>query len=68
MNALAEEGVVVLGGPVGAGDGQDALLVVDLPDEAAIHALLADEPWQANGIVTTRRVEPWTVLLRAGGE
>ena len=29
MDALAEEGTVVLGGPVGDGDGEDTLLVVD---------------------------------------
>ena len=30
MDALTEEGVVVLGGPIGEGDGDDSLLVVDV--------------------------------------
>ena len=45
MDALTEEGVVVLGGPIGEGDGDDSLLVVDVESEAAIRARLADDPW-----------------------
>lgn len=63
MDALTDEGVVVLGGPVGPGDGTDALLVMDLPDEAAVRARLADDPWIKDGTLATRNVEPWTVLL-----
>jgi hypothetical protein len=36
--SLTEEGVVVLGGPIGEGDGDDSLLVVDVESEAAIRA------------------------------
>jgi uncharacterized protein YciI len=64
MDALAEEGVVILGGPVGEGDGEDVLLVVDMANEAAIRARLADDPW-ANGLLTIKRVAPWSVWLRA---
>ena len=64
MDALTEEGVVVLGGPVGEGDGEDVLLVVDVESEAAIRARLADDPW-ANDMLTIESVEPWSVWLRA---
>jgi uncharacterized protein YciI len=64
MDALAEEGVVVLGGPVGEGDGEDALLVVDLESEAAIRARLAGDPW-SDDMLTIKSVEPWSVWLRA---
>jgi uncharacterized protein YciI len=64
MDALAEEGIVVLGGPVGEGDGEDALLVVDLESEAAIRARLADDPW-SDDMLTIKSVEPWSVWLRA---
>jgi uncharacterized protein len=64
MDALVEEGVIVLGGPVGEGDGEDTLLVVDVESEAAIRARLADDPW-ANGVLTIKSVEPWSVWLRA---
>jgi uncharacterized protein YciI len=66
MDVLVEEGVVVLGGPVGEGDGEDALLVVDAESEAAIRARLADDPW-GEEMLTTKSVEPWSVFLRAPG-
>lgn len=64
MDALAEEGVILLGGPVGAGDGDDALLVVKLESEQAIRARLADDPW-IDEVLTIKSVEPWKVWLRA---
>ena len=64
MDALTEEGVVILGGPVGEGDGEDVLLVVDVESEAAIRARLADDPW-ANDMLTIESVEPWSLWLRA---
>lgn len=66
MDALTDEGVVVLGGPVGDVDGQHTLLVVDVESEAAIRARLADDPW-ADSILTIETVEPWWVWLRATG-
>ena len=64
MDALTEGGVVILGGPVGEGDGEDVLLVVDVESEAAIRTRLADDPW-ANDMLTIESVEPWSVWLRA---
>ena len=61
MNALAAEGFVVLGGPVGAGE--EVLLVVDAADEAAARARLAEDPWSASGLLEIGRIEPWTILL-----
>ena len=66
MDGLAEEGVVVLGGPVGDIDHDDVLLVVDVESEAEIRARLADDPW-ANDMLTIARVRPWSVWLRAPG-
>lgn len=63
MDALVEEGVVVLGGPVGAGDGENVLLVVDVESETEIRARLADDPW-ANHLLTVESVKPWSVWLR----
>jgi uncharacterized protein YciI len=65
MDRLVAEGFVVLGGPVGEGDGEDALLVVDAESEAAIRARLAEDPW-LDDMLTTASIEPWTVWLRAG--
>ena len=65
IDGLAAEGVIVLGGPVGAGDGDYALLVVDLENEAAIRARLAADPWE-DTILEIESIEPWTVWVRGG--
>jgi uncharacterized protein YciI len=59
MDALAEEGVVVLGGPVGEGDGENALLIVDAKSEGVIRARLAEDPW-TDDMVTIESVKPWS--------
>jgi uncharacterized protein YciI len=64
MDALVEEGFVVLGGPVGEGDGEEALLVVDADTEAQVRARLADDPWGQDMLVT-ESVRPWSVWLGA---
>jgi uncharacterized protein YciI len=64
MDALAEEGFVILGGPVGEGDGENALLVVDAQSEDEIHARLAEDPW-GDDMLTTESIRPWSVWLRA---
>jgi uncharacterized protein len=66
MDALTEEGIVILGGPIGEGDGEDSLLIVELENQAAVRTRLADDPW-LNGVLTIKSVEPWTVWLRARG-
>ena len=64
MDALTAEGVIVLGGPVGSGDGDHALLVLDAQDETEARARLAADPW-ADGTLRIASVEPWSVWLRA---
>ena len=64
VDRLADHGVVVLGGPVGDVDRDDAVLVVDAYDEAAVRALLAADPW-LGGVLTIAAIEPWTIWLRA---
>lgn len=63
MDALTEEGFVVLGGPVGEGDGEDAVNVVEADTVEAVRARLAEDPW-GEDMLATRSVEPWTILLR----
>jgi uncharacterized protein len=64
MDALAEEGLVILGGPIGEGDGENALLIVDAVSEAEIRARLAEDPW-TDDMLTIDSVKPWSVWLRA---
>lgn len=63
MDLLVEEGFVVLGGPVGEGDGENVLLVLD-GSEAEIRARLADDPW-VDELLTIETVKLWSVWLRA---
>jgi hypothetical protein len=64
MDALAEEGFVVLGGPIGEGDGDTVLLIVDADGKATIRARLAHDPWP-DDVLTIESVRPWSVWLRA---
>jgi uncharacterized protein YciI len=64
MDALAEEGVVVLGGPVGEGDGDNALLVFDAESETDVRARLVADPW-GEDMLTIESVRPWSVWVRA---
>jgi uncharacterized protein YciI len=63
MDGLAEEGFVVLGGPIGEGDGDNALLVVEADGEEAVRARLAEDPWPEE-VLTVESVRRWAVLLR----
>jgi uncharacterized protein YciI len=66
MDALTADGVIVLGGPVGPGDGDYALLVMNAEDETEVRRRLAADPW-ADGTLSIESVEPWSVWLRAPG-
>jgi len=66
MDALVASRIVILGGPVGEGDGADSLLVIDLKDEAAIRSCLDEDSW-VDELLTIKSIEPWSVWLRASG-
>jgi hypothetical protein len=65
MDALVEDGFIVLGGPIGEGDdGDNTLLVVDSDDEVAVRARLGEDPWPQE-VLTIESIRSWTVWLRA---
>ena len=64
MDALVEEGFVVLGGPIGEGDGENTLLVIEADSEETIRARLAADPWM-DTVLTIESVRPWSVWLGA---
>jgi uncharacterized protein YciI len=64
MDGLAEQGFIVLGGPIGEGDGENTLLVIDADDEASVRARLAEDPWPEE-LLTIESIRPWSVWLRA---
>jgi uncharacterized protein YciI len=63
MNALVDEGLVVLGGPIEGGPTHRARLIIKSVSEAAMKARLAEDPWMRRGLLRTVTVEPWEVLL-----
>jgi len=67
MDALAAEGAIVLGGPVGDGD-RRFLLIFEAGSPAEIERRLAADPWVPTGQLEIESIEPWQILLRAGAE
>lgn len=63
MDALADDGFVVLGGPLG--NGEKFLLIINAKSEQEIAARLADDPWTPLGLLRTASVERWEILLGA---
>ena len=69
MDELAEEGFVVLAGPLGdgylgqGGSEHRVLLIFDADSEATIHARLDADPWTPTGMLSTVSLERWNVLL-----
>jgi uncharacterized protein len=61
MNALADEGFVVLGGPLG--DGVEILLIVRADTKADIHVRFAGDPWTPMELLRIAKIEPWQILL-----
>jgi len=68
MNALADEGFVLFGGPLaGSEHGRlRALLVVEAESEAEIHRRLTDDPWVPTEQLVTTSIEPWNIFVGAG--
>jgi uncharacterized protein YciI len=63
MDALVEDGFIVLGGPIGEGDGENTLLVVEAPDEAAVRERMARDPWFET-VLRIESIRPWQIWLR----
>ena len=61
MDALVEEGFIVLGGPLGGE--REILHAVSAASEAEVRERLAQDSWHQNGMLTITSIEPWTILL-----
>jgi uncharacterized protein YciI len=61
MDRLADEGFVIIGGPVG--DGQQTLHAVDAADEREIRARFGQDPWASAGLLLIGTIEPWQLWL-----
>ena len=61
MDALVEDGFIVLGGPVA--DRTRFLFLVSADSEDDIRERLAADPWVPMGLLEIASIEPWAVLL-----
>ena len=61
MNALAAEGIVVLGGPLEGTP--DVLLVMRADSAEVIRQRLDNDPWTNLDLLRIRSITPWTLRL-----
>jgi uncharacterized protein YciI len=65
MDALAAEGFIILGGPLGD-DERQFLIIMAAESAQAVEARLAEDPWTPLRMLRTASIERWQILLRAG--
>lgn len=64
MDALVDDGFVILGGPLD--DGEEKFLLIMVADsKQAIAVQLADDPWTPLQLLRIATVERWEILLDA---
>jgi uncharacterized protein YciI len=61
MDALVDDGFILLGGPLE--NGRETLHLVAAESEEAVRARFAEDPWAANGMLRPKAIERWTILL-----
>lgn len=61
MNGLAQEGFIVLGGPLE--DTPNVLLLAMAESEEEIRTRLADDIWTQQDVLRVERVAPWNLKL-----
>ena len=64
MDALVDEGFIVLGGPVGDREGEHTMHVVTETDETKVRDRFAQDPW-AGDLLVIERIVPWHTWLKA---
>jgi uncharacterized protein YciI len=63
MDGLAEDGFIVLGGPLDGAE-SEFLHVVDVESEDEIETRFAADPWTPSDMLRLKRVSAWEILLR----
>ena len=64
MDGLVDDGVVILGGPVG--NGEQTLHVVEAAHEHEVRMRFAQDPWASDGLLQIGTIEPWALWLGRG--
>jgi uncharacterized protein YciI len=63
INGIADEGVLVVAGPLGDGDPYRTMLIVDAGSAEEAAARLEDDPWTTFGLLETKTIDRWEVLV-----
>jgi uncharacterized protein YciI len=64
MDALAADGFIVAGGPLGSEDAARRILhIARAADASTVRNRLAGDPWHRAGFLRIVSIDPWTVLL-----
>ncbi|GLZ37569.1 YciI family protein [Actinokineospora sp. NBRC 105648] len=61
LNGFVESGRVLAGGPWA--DGEGGFFVVKAADRAELDKILAEDPYQLEGVVAERTIREWTIVL-----
>ncbi len=65
IDALVEEGFIVLGGPLV--DEGGAMLIVRARDEQEVRERLKDDPWYREGILRLQSIKRWQIFIDRRG-
>ena len=63
MDALVDDGFLVLGGPIGDVNGRYTMHAIEAADEDEIRRRFAEDPWAPMGLLQVGKIEPWTIWL-----
>lgn len=61
MEDLVTDGFVIVGGPLPGSP--EVLLIVAAESERQVRERLGRDPWEPAGLLATRSVRPWEILL-----
>jgi uncharacterized protein YciI len=69
LDELVDQGIVVLGGPIGDDDPDVvALIAIQVADEEHVRSILSADPWRATQILGIKDIRAWTVWLDGRSE
>ena len=63
INGAVDEGFLLLAGPLGVGHPYRAMLIVKAEDEVEVAARIEGDPWTTAGVLETRAIDRWEVLV-----
>jgi hypothetical protein len=61
MDGLVDDGLIVLGGPVG--NGERTLHLFEAAHEHEVRERMGEDPWAVAGLLRIGSVEPWALWL-----